>query len=139
MPELGLISDSSRTTAGILLLTIVLVEWGGLFMLRVIQRRHAATPFQMTFFRAGHAHAGVLVTLSLATQVFVDAAGLVGPVGTIARSGIPVAAILVPSGFFLSAWGTGVTAPNRLIALTYAGVVSLGAGAVVLGLGLLTA
>ena len=139
MPVLGLISESSRTTAGVLLLTIVLVEWGGLFMLRVIQRRRAATPFQMTFFRAGHAHAGVLVTLSLATQLFVDAAGLDGPVEAIARSGIPVAAILMPSGFFFSAWGAGVTAPNRMIALTYAGVVSLGGGAVVLGFGLLTA
>ena len=137
MPDASVISASSRTTGGLLLLTIVAIEWGGLFMLRVIRRRHAATPFQMAFFRAGHAHAGVLVTLSLATQVFVDATGLRGPFEALARSGIPLAAILMPTGFFLSAWGAEVTAPNRLIALIYVGAVSLGAGAASLGVGLL--
>jgi len=49
----------------VLLLTIVAIEYGGWFMLRVVRGRQPATPFQQAFFRAGHAHAGVLVILAL--------------------------------------------------------------------------
>ena len=132
-----LISEATRVTAGVLLITIVAVESGGLFMLRVVGRRVPATPFQAAFFRAGHAHAGVLVTLALASQLFVDAAALDGVANSFARSGIALAAILMPAGFFLSAWGEGTTKPSRLVALVYIGALSLAAGALSLGLGLL--
>ena len=131
------ISDATRATAGVLLLSIVAVESGGLFLLTVVRRTMPATPFQAAFFRAGHAHAGVLVTLSLASQLFVDAAAVEGLAGTFARSGIAGAAILMPAGFFLSALGRERTRPNALIALVFAGAVSLAAGALALGLGLL--
>jgi hypothetical protein len=136
MPE-PFMSEATRVTAGVLLVTIVAVESGGLFMLRVVGRLKPATPFQAAFFRAGHAHAGVLVTLALASQPFVDAAGLGGLTGSVARSGIALAAILMPAGFVLSAWATGATKPNRLIVLVYLGAAALAAGALSLGLGLL--
>ena len=136
MPDI-LISEATRVTAGVLLVTIVAVESGGLFMLRIVGRRLPATPFQTAFFRAGHAHAGVLVTLALASQIYVDVAALEGIFGSLSRSGIALAAILMPAGFFLSAWGEGVTRPSRLIALVYLGALSLAAGALSLGLGLL--
>ena len=136
MPEI-LISEGTRVTAGVLLVTIVAVESGGLFMLRIVGRRLPATPFQTAFFRAGHAHAGVLVTLALASQIYVDVAALGGILGTLSRSGIALAAILMPAGFFLSAWGDGVTRPSRLIGLVYLGALSLAAGALSLGLGLI--
>lgn len=63
------ISAATMSTAGVLLLAIVLIEWGGYFMLSLARGRRAATPFQVTFARAGHAHAGVLVILSLADIV----------------------------------------------------------------------
>lgn len=136
MPE-ALISEVTRATAGVLLVTVVAVESGGLFMLRVVGRRLPATPFQAAFFRAGHAHAGVLVTLALASQLYVDVAALGGILGSLSRSGIALAAILMPAGFFLSAWGSGSTRPNRLVVLIYLGALSLAAGALSLGLGLL--
>ena len=55
------LSSDTRTTAGVLLLTIVAVELGGLTMLRIVRGRQPATEFQKSFARAGHAHAGVLV------------------------------------------------------------------------------
>lgn len=131
------LSEATRVTAGTLLLTLVAVEIGGLFVLSVVRGRIARTPFQLAFARAGHAHAGVLVTLSLVVQLFVDATTLTGIAATIARSAIPLAAIVMPAGFFLSSAGAGRTAPNGLIALVYLGTVALGAGAVALGLGLL--
>lgn len=131
------ISDATRTTAGVLLLSIVAVESGGLFLLTLVRRFVRATPFQLAFYRAGHAHAGVLVTLALATQLLVDAVTLEGIAATLARSGIAIAAILMPAGFFLSALGRERSRPSRLIVLVYAGAVFLGAGAATLGAALL--
>ncbi len=131
------LSPATLSTAGILLLTIVAVESGGWYMLRLLRGAASATPFQIAFSRAGHAHAGVLVILSLVVQLYADAAAMSGIAGTIARSGVPLAAILMPAGFFLSAAGQGRTRPNGLIWLLYAGAVSLAAGVIALGLGLL--
>jgi hypothetical protein len=139
MHETFALSPDSRSTAGVLLLTIVAVEWGGAFMMRVVRRRQPATGFQRAFFRAGHAHAGVLVTLALVAQVLADAVQLPAPLALLARNGIPTAAILMPAGFFLSAAGRGVTEPNRLIVLVYAGAGALALGVLSLGLGLLLA
>jgi hypothetical protein len=132
------ISSATLDTAAILLLAVVAVESGGLYMLSLVRGR-PATPFQVTFSRAGHAHAGVLVILSLVVQLYVDAAGLSGALGVVAREGIPLAAILMPAGFFFSSAGRGRTQPNAFIWLLYAGAVSLGAGAIALGIGLLGA
>lgn len=132
-----MISSSTLTTAGILLLTIVAVESGGLYMLSLARGRRTVTPFQITFARAGHAHAGVLVILSLVVQLYADAAAVSGITGGIARSAIPLAAILMPTGFFLSSAGAGRTQPNSLIWLICAGGVSIAAGALALGFELL--
>ena len=137
MDEALTLSSASLTTAGTLLLTVVAIESGGLFLLRIVCGQRPATGFQRAFFRAGHAHAGVLVTLGLICQVFVDAAAMSGPLASVARSGVPLAAILMSAGFFLSATGRQLTAPNRLIVLVYAGALSLAAGVVSLGIGLL--
>ena len=133
------LSDSTLFTAGVLLLTIVAVQSGGLYMLALVRGRAAATPFQITFSRAGHAHAGVLVILSLIAQLYVDASGLTGVMEAIARNGVPIAAILMPAGFFLSSMGKGRTEPSAAIWLLYAGAVSLAAGVIALGVGLISA
>jgi len=133
------LSEDARTTAGILLLTIVAVEYGGVFMLRVVRGSVPLTPFQRSFSRAGHAHAGVLVLVALISQIFADAADLSGLHGALARSGVPLAAILFPAGFFLSSLGRGRTEPNRMIWLLYLGGVVLAASVVALGIGLLSA
>jgi Ni,Fe-hydrogenase I cytochrome b subunit len=139
MPGVLTLSAETTSTAGVLLLTLVAVESGGWFMLRVVRGSQPATPFQQAFFRAGHAHAGVLVILALVGQIYADAAHLGGPLSFPARNGIWAAAILMSGGFFLSATGRGTTKPNRLIALVYAGAVSLAVGLVALGIGLLSA
>ena len=133
-----ILSAAAKTTAATLLLTIVLVEFGGLYVLRLLTGRQDATPFQKTFARAGHAHAGVLVILALVCQIFADAAAMEGPLASVARSGVPLAAILIPSGYFFSSARRGATEPNRFIYLVYAGAVALAAGVVALGIGLLS-
>jgi len=132
-------SDASRTTAGILLITIVGIAYGGTFMLRVVGGGVPVTDFQKAYFRAGHAHAGVLVILGLLATILVNATDLTGFLQVVARDGVPLAAILVSAGFFLSAIGRDRTSPNRLIVLVWLGALSLTAGVLALGIGLLTA
>ncbi|QBD75444.1 hypothetical protein EPA93_05270 [Ktedonosporobacter rubrisoli] len=137
-PALTLSLDS-RVTAGLLLLTIVGIEYGGWFILRIVRGAVPMTEFQKTFARAGHAHAGVLVILSLVGQLFADATSISGPLALLARNGIWIAALLIPAGFFFSSIGKNVTRPNRLILLLYLGMASLTLGVVSLGVGLLSA
>jgi hypothetical protein len=133
-----ILSPEAQSTAGILLLTIVAVEFGGWYVLQLVTGRQEATPFQKTFARAGHAHAGVLVSLALICQILADATALSGPVATLARTGVPLAAVLIPAGYFFSSAGRGTTEPNRLIVLIYAGAISLALGVVALGIGLIS-
>lgn len=133
------ISQSTLSLAGILLLTVVAIESGGYYLLSLWMRDSTKTSFQIAFARAGHAHAGVLVILSLVAQLYVDAAALDGLLGSVARQGVPLAAILMPAGFFFSSMGSGRTRPNRFVWLIYLGSVALAAGVVALGIGLLTA
>jgi hypothetical protein len=72
------LSSDSRTTSGVLLITIVAVEYGGLFVLRLVRGAEPATEFQKSFARAGHAHAGVLVIFAIVAQPLADATGLHG-------------------------------------------------------------
>lgn len=133
------LSDDSRIIAGIVLLTVVAVEFGGTFLLKIVRGQVPMTDFQKSFARAGHAHAGMLVTLSLVCLILADATGLTGVAAWIARVGVPAAAILMSAGFFLSSAGREVTRPNGLIALLWIGAASLAAGVLTLGVGLLTA
>lgn len=134
-----MLSPESRYIAGVALLTIVGIEFGGYFMTRVVRGAVALTDFQKSFARAGHAHAGVLVTLGLVTLILADAAALDGLFGWLARVGTPAAAALMSAGFFFSSMGRGeIVRPNRLIWLVWLGALSLAVGVVTLGLGLLT-
>ena len=77
------------------------VMYGGYSLLRLINQGDRLTPFQTMWFRAGHAHAGTLLLMSLLHFLFLDQTAL-GPtakhvgcitmfVGILAQSG----------GFFL--------------------------------------
>jgi hypothetical protein len=133
------LSTESRMIAGAVLLTIVTIEFGGWFMTRIARGGVPMTDFQRSFARAGHGHAGVLVLLSLIGLLYADATGLTGIRLWTARLGVPVAAILMSGGFFAASAGRGVTAPNRFIWILWIGALSLAAGVLCLGLGLLTA
>jgi hypothetical protein len=133
------LSDASRILAGILCLSLVTVESGGLLMFRIVRGQQPATPIQQAFFRAGHAHAGVYLILGLVAQVLVDATDLSGLAEWVARAFIPIAALLLPGGFFLSVIKPGTTEPNRLAVLVPAGGAVLAVGLATLGIGLLAA
>jgi hypothetical protein len=131
------LSRTSRRIAGLLLLSIVAVEFGGYYLTRVASGAVEVTEFQQDFSRAGHAHAGVLVILSLVAVAYADTVGAHGISGWVARLAIPLAAILMSAGFFLSSAGSGRTEPNGLIFVLWLGVASLTVGVLALGVLLL--
>ncbi|WP_394621605.1 hypothetical protein JNUCC0626_21670 [Lentzea sp. JNUCC 0626] len=133
------LSDASRTMAGVMLITLVTIESGGWFLTRIARGAVPMTEFQKSSARAGHGHAGVLVTLGLICAVLADAAGLDGALGWIARLGVPAAAALMSGGFFAASAGKGRTEPNGFAWILWLGAVSLAAGVLTLGIGLLTA
>ncbi len=134
-----MLSDESRILAGILMLSLVTVETGGLYLLKIVRSRANVTPFQEKFARAGHAHAGVLLLLALICQLFADETTQTGVVDWLSRSAVAAAALLMPAGFFFASMGAGRTSPNRLIVMVFAGAALLAVGLSSLGIGLLTA
>jgi hypothetical protein len=132
------LSSEATRLIGILLLALVTVESGGWYLTRIIRGHAPATDFQRAFARAGHGHAGMFLTLGIVAAVLTDATDLEGLAEWVARSGVAVAAILMPAGFFFSSLGAGRTKPNNLIALVWAGALVLAAGLITLAIGLLT-
>jgi hypothetical protein len=57
----------------------------------------------------------------------------------IARTGAPIAAILIPAAFFLSVLSPTATEPSALMNLAYVGALFLAAAVLSLGVGLLRA
>jgi len=126
--------------AGIILLTVPSIQYGGYFLLTSLIDRNSHymdNALRQNFFRAGHAHAGVFVILSLLCQILADNAALPPWLLWIARIGVPFTAILIPAGFFLSMTSPNASRPNSLIALIYVGIALLAASVVILGVGLL--
>jgi len=131
-------SAQSRRIAGILLILIPTVMYGGWTLLQMLihDPAYMANALRQNFWRAGHAHAGVLLILSLVSLLYVDQTALSPGWKSVARLAIPLAAILMPAGFFLSMIRPSDTAPSELIYLTYVGAASLALGVVTLGVGL---
>ena len=131
------LSHTTKMISGILLITVPTIEFGGVTLLKMLksgEHGYLDSPVRQNLFRAGHAHAGVLVM-----QLFADALALPNAWGAIARLGVPAAAILMPLGFFLSVASPRAQKPNGLIALVYAGAVLLAAGTLALGVSLVMA
>lgn len=134
-------TPESRRLAGILLIVFPTVLYGGVTLLGMLigDPAYMENPLRRGLWRAGHAHAGVLLVLSLVALPYVDQARLSEATKRWARSLIPVSAILLPAAFFLSVVHPEATEPNALINLAYLGAVTLAAGLLLLGVGLLRA
>ena len=135
-------TPEARTIAGITLITVPSIQYGGYFLLKSLMDRGSGymdNPLRQNFFRAGHAHAGVFVLLSLVCQILADAAALPSPLVWLVRLGVPAAAIFLPLGFFVSMASPSATAPNRAVSLIYLGAALLAVSVLTLGVGLLRA
>jgi len=132
----------AKLMSGIILITVPSIQYGGYFLLSSLMNKSSGymdNPLRQNFFRAGHAHAGVIVILSLVCQVLADGAQLPYGVLWLARVGVPLAAILLPLGFFLSMPSPTATEPNGMVSLIYVGIFVLAASVLTLGIGLVRA
>ena len=135
-------SRESRMLAGILLVVLPTVMFGGVSILSFLLRNSPGfydNPLRHDLWRAGHAHAGVYLILSLVMLRYVDEAQLSKFWRWIARTGAPIAAILIPAAFFLSVLTPAAKQPNGLINLAYIGALFLATAVLSLGFGLIRA
>lgn len=131
--------EITRRFCGLTILSIPAILYGGIFLLSFLTGAIPEgewTDFQHTMFRAGHAHAGVLILFSLVALFFSDYAQLPDVALWMIRIGFPMSAIFISGGFFLSALGNGITQPNRLIVILYLGIGLLVLSLLTLGIGL---
>jgi hypothetical protein len=123
----------------IVLFSLVTVEYGGWALLSFITGHGSLGAFREQFFRAGHAHAGVLLVLSLVYFVYLDRtefstgvqwlAGMVLLTGVLAQSG----------GFFLHLGLGREGSRSAGTVLTRIGAALLGVALVTLAVGLIQA
>lgn len=131
------LSDAARIMLGISLISIPTIAYGGYFLLTQLgSSRIIKTDLQASYYRAGHAHAGVLMLLNLIAQLLVDPAGFDPALSWVVRIGFALAPILMSAGFFGGAPREG-TNPGSLIILVRIGAVILALSVLLLGLGLL--
>jgi fucose 4-O-acetylase-like acetyltransferase len=119
------------------LLLLVSVEYGGWSLLGFLTGRGQLGEFREQFFRAGHAHAGVLLVLSLVYFLYLDRTGYSTGVQWLAGLLLLLGIMAQSGGFFLhlalgqknrSSLGTVVTRTGALL---------LAAALIVLAIGLL--
>jgi len=135
-------SRDSRMFAGVLLVVLPTVMYGGLSLLSFLTNNSPGynnNPLRHDLWRAGHAHAGVYLVLSLVMLRYVDEAALSPFWKWIARTGAAIAAILIPAAFFVSVASPTATQPNGLMNLAYIGALFLAAAVLSLGVGLIRA
>jgi hypothetical protein len=86
------------------------VMYGGFSLLRLLNRENVLTPFQSTWFRAGHAHAGVLILMSLLYYSFLGTTMLSSWLKQAACATLFVGILAQSGGFFIHVI---VGQPNR--------------------------
>ena len=132
-------APQTRRLAGVLLILLPTVALGGGSLLTMIVGAvpgYLDDPVRQDLWRAGHAHAGIMLILSLVVLRYVDETSLRGGWLWLARTGVPIAAFLMPAGFFLSIVSPEATEPNMLIGLVPVGGAFLVAGVLTAGVGL---
>jgi hypothetical protein len=119
------------------LLFLVSVEYGGWSLLGFLTGRGQLGEFREQFFRGGHAHAGVLLVLSLVYFLYLDRTGYSTAVQWLAGLLLLLGIMAQSGGFFIhlglgqkgrSSLGTIVTRTSALL---------LAAALIVLAIGLL--
>ncbi len=120
------------------LLSLVSVEYGGWALLGFLTGRGQLGGFREQFFRAGHAHAGVLLVLSLVYFLYLDRTGYPTGVQWLAGLLLLVGIMAQSGGFFIH---LGLGEPNRSslgTVVTRFGALLIAAALVILAVGLIT-
>lgn len=112
------------------------VMFGGYGLLRRLIRGDVLTPFQVTYFRAGHAHAGLLLVLSFAYYVYLARIALPEPLKLAACLALFVGILAQSGGFVLHMGVGGPDRPSAGTRLTMIGALVLALAVLLLVVGL---
>ncbi|HEX2037409.1 MAG TPA: hypothetical protein VHS99_24785 [Chloroflexota bacterium] len=113
------------------------VMFGGYSLLRLMTGG-VLTPFQQTYFRAGHAHAGVLLVLSLVYYLYLERTALPTGLKWLACAGLALGILAQSGGFFLHLLVGAPEHPSAGTMVTTAGAVLLAAAMLLLAYGVAT-
>lgn len=133
------LSQPARLVSGLTIILVPTIAYGGTFLLSLYRQSDPTfleNEVYRAFFRAGHAHAGVLVILGLVAQILADNARLPRALTWLTRIGFFVAPMLISAGFFLAA-PVETREPGQMVSLIYVGTVILIASLIALGIGLI--
>ncbi len=132
------LSRESKIVCGVLLIVIPTIIYGRITLLGALTGGIAGlapgrelSELQFSLWRAGHAHAGVIVILSLILQPLVDHTSYSISTKWVARSCAPIASVLLSAGFFGLAFAPGFKW------VIYIGVIFLATSLLLTGIGLL--
>jgi hypothetical protein len=130
-------SSDARLMCGLSLILVPTIVYGGLTVLGVISNQMLGAPgptnltaTQVAFYRAGHAHAGVLTLLAVLLQITLDYAQLPSTLVWWLRVGAIAGSILVSGGFF------AVAHVQALRWVLYTGALVVAAATLTTGIGL---
>ncbi|MPZ26130.1 MAG: hypothetical protein GEV12_06685 [Micromonosporaceae bacterium] len=123
----------------LVLFTLVTVEFGGWSLLGLLGRRDTLSSFQEQFFRAGHAHAGVLLVLTLVSFVLMGRTEFTEPTQWLLGIGLLVGVLMQSGGFFLHMLRGREGGGSAGTLVTRVGAVVIAVVLVTLGIGLLAA
>lgn len=132
-------SDATRWMIALCFIALPTIAFGGYFLLSILRRKAGTeniTEIQRTYFRAGHAHAGVLMLLAIIGLYILDYARFPEPAVWALRIGLVAGPLLISGGFFGGAPRTPDGRPTALIRLVPIGAVVLALTTLGIGIGL---
>lgn len=133
-------SDAARWMVALAFISLPTIAFGGYFLLSILRRQEGTekiTPEQRDYFRAGHAHAGVLVLLAIIGQIILDQSRFGESATWTLRIGLFVSPLLISGGFFGGAPRTQGGSTTALIKMIPLGAIILGVSTIGLGVSLL--
>jgi hypothetical protein len=129
--------EPTRLLPIVVLFSLVTVEYGGWALLGFLTGRSPLGAFREQFFRAGHAHAGVLLVLSLVYFIYLERAGYSTGMQWLAGLLLLVGVLAQSGGFFVHL-GVGQEGKSSTgTVLTRSGALLIAVALVILAVGLI--
>ena len=133
-------SDPTRWMLAFAFISLPTIAFGGYFLLTILKKQAGTeniSSIQREYFRAGHAHAGVLVILAIIGQIVLDYSLFNDTLVWAMRIGLVVAPLLISGGFFGGAPRSPEAQPGGLVRLIPLGAVVMSLSTIGVGLSLL--
>ncbi|NBO78657.1 MAG: hypothetical protein EBV27_03295 [Actinobacteria bacterium] len=135
-------SDATRWMIALAFISLPTIAFGGSFLLTLLKRQVGTeniTDIQREYFRAGHAHAGVLVTIAIIGQLVLDYSRFQDWAVWLIRIGLFISPLLISAGFFGGAPRKENSKPGPLVKMISIGAIIFSISTLGLGISLLIA